>query len=475
MQDATNDGTGPGWSVFLWLWASQSISQLGSQVTAFALLLWVAVRLYPDPAQKDELAWALAALSLANMVPVIFGAPVAGSLADRRDRRQIMLACDGISALISFSAIPLFLAGHGGIVMALALTLLTHLSKCFHYAAFESSYALLVPPEQLARANGMMQTTFALAAVLAPGLAALLWSLPTFLSIDVPEANMACVLIVDGLSFLVGAGTLAVLRFRALPGGEAAPGKHRGLAAVLHDAREGARYIAVRRPFVWLLLTFAVANFAAGATVLNPLIVKFRLGGDLAARGLDVEVGLAAVNTAASVGGILGGFAISIWGGLRRQRVLGLLAAMFVMGAGQALFAWSTGLLLAIFAIAVFAAMAPIANAHSHTIWQAQTPPEIQGRVFAIRRLLAQMTAPLSTLSMGALVGLFEPFAIILAVGVALMAWSLVGLFNGGLRRVEDRAWVEEQARLRLGLPAPAELPRDKEQTDDGAAAARAQ
>ncbi|MGH2521768.1 MAG: MFS transporter, partial [Anaerolineales bacterium] len=77
------------------------------------------------------------------------------------------------------------------------------------------------------------------------------------------------------------------------------------------DVREGALYIWHRRSFLWLLGTFTVANFAGGVLVLAPLLVKFQLAPDWQARGFTLEAALATLTTIASVGGVVGGFAIS--------------------------------------------------------------------------------------------------------------------------------------------------------------------
>jgi len=85
-------------------------------------------------------------------------------------------------------------------------------------------------------------------------------------------------------------------------------------------------------------------------------------------------------------------------------------------------------------------------NSHSQTIWQIQTPHELQGRVFSVRRLIAQFTWPLSNFVMGALASAFDPGAIVSVLGAILVIWCLAGLVNPYLMRVEDREWIEAQA-----------------------------
>jgi hypothetical protein len=116
------------------------------------------------------------------------------------------------------------------------------------------------------------------------------------------------------------------------------------------------------------------------------------------------------VQSALGVGGVVGGLILSLWGGPRR-RVHGVLLGMaggsllgeVMMGLGRSLPVWA----LAAFVTAFFL---PFINGSNQAIWQAKVPPDVQGRVFAVRRLIAQLAAPLSMLLAGPLADyLFEP------------------------------------------------------------------
>jgi len=80
-----------GFRTFSILWASQSLSLIGSMLTLFATNVWLAQTMYPRPEQQSALAFALATTSLAYGLAAIFGAPLAGARVDRHDRKRIML------------------------------------------------------------------------------------------------------------------------------------------------------------------------------------------------------------------------------------------------------------------------------------------------------------------------------------------------------------------------------------------------
>ncbi|GBF05923.1 major facilitator superfamily transporter [Deinococcus aerius] len=438
-----------GWRTFLTLWGTQSLSVVGSALSYFAITIYLTTTLYPAPEQRAALAFALSAVALAGALPAIFGAPVAGAWADRHDRKRVMFACDLGSALVSLALGLLVILGALPLWVLVPLVALGSFLGSFHGAAFDTSYAVLVPPERLPRANGMMQTLWTLSGLLAPGLAAFLIALPALLGqrgVHLPflQNGTALVFLLDGLTFLVAGLVLWRLHIPTPKRTDAVP------KSLMSDVGFGFRYILARRPLLWLLGTFSVANFVgAPLGVFEPLIVKFTLGPDWQARGLTFEAALALLATVGGVGGVLGGVFISSWGGLKERRVLGVLVPMILGGLALVAFAFSRNLYLSAVLMALNFFTIPVLNAHSQAIWQTQVPPEMQGRVFSVRRLIAQCTGPFATFLAGIAGGLFPPASILLVLGIAQVAFCAAQLFNPYLRRVEDRAWLEELATRR--------------------------
>ena len=167
-----------GWRTFLIIWGTQSASVFGSAMTLFAMNIWLTQTLYPRPEQKPQLAAALAAINLAFAIPVVFGAPIAGAWVDRHDRKRTMMVADFCNGALSLVLAALVLSGSLQLWMLLVIVVLMAFLSVFHGAAFDTSYAMLVSEERLPRANGMMQTMWALAGILAPAIAATLIALP---------------------------------------------------------------------------------------------------------------------------------------------------------------------------------------------------------------------------------------------------------------------------------------------------------
>ncbi len=446
-----------GFRTFLIVWVTQSISVFGSALTFFSLTIWLTQTLYPLPEQKPQLAAALSATALAFAVPVVFGAPIAGAWADRHDRKRTMMVMDFANGCLSLLLAALVITHTLNLPVLIILMVIAALLGSFHNSAFDTSYAMLVPEDQLPRANGMMQTIWSLSGILSPAIAAMIISIPSLArqgaiagSMGVALARLqngtALAMMVDAVTFFFAS---AALIFLYIPSPQRTDLRQDGgpQKSFWADVREGGLFIWHRRPMLWLLGTFTVANFVgAPLEVFMPLLLKFNLAPDWAARGFTFETAMALLGSVAGVGGVVGGVFISAWGGLRRKRVYGVVVSMIVAGLAQIVFGLSPLLYLTAAMNFIMPAMIPAMNAHSQTIWQTQTPRELQGRVFAVRRVIAQFTWPLSTAMAGWLGGRFDSGRIIALLGGILVVFCIGQLFNPYLLHVEDKAMLDEMA-----------------------------
>jgi MFS family permease len=135
---------------------------------------------------------------------------------------------------------------------------------------------------------------------------------------------------------------------------------------------------------------------------------------------------------------------------LKKRRVYGVVVAL--IGQGLAMIVMGLSPWIYLTAAMAFCAhvMLPIMNSHSQAIWQTQTPRELQGRVFAVRRLIAQISWPLSTALAGLIGGWFNPGMVIAGLGSILFAFCVAQMFNPYLLRVEDKAYLDQMAARKL-------------------------
>jgi MFS transporter, DHA3 family, macrolide efflux protein len=152
-----------------------------------------------------------------------------------------------------------------------------------------------------------------------------------------------------------------------------------------------------------LQMVFFFGNLLASLAfaLLAPMILS-RTGNSESALGF--------VQAAAGAGAVIGGLILATWGGLKRRAygvLLGWLASglfgTMVLGLGQVLPIWVIGSFLGSFFI-------PVINGSNQAIWQAKVAPDVQGRVFGVRRLIAQIVGPVGILVAGPLADrVFEP------------------------------------------------------------------
>lgn len=447
-----------GFRTFVIVWLTQSVSAFGSALTYFGINIWLVQGLYPLPEQKPELAAALSAVSLFFAIPIVVFAPLAGAWADRHDRKRTMLVLDFVNGLVSLLLMYLLFTNQLQLWSILVIIAVMATTSAFHGSAFDTSYAMLVKTEQLPRANGMMQTMWSLSGILSPGIAAAIIAVPAlFRQSGRPSIFLSTLAgLKDGTPLLMGVDALtffiasATLLFVFIPSPKRTDLEQRASGekkSIWADIKEGGVYIWHRRPLLWLLGTFAVANFAVGPLgIFYPLLVKFNLAADWTLRGFTYESALATLSTIGSVGGVVGGLIISSWGGLRRRRVMGVIVPLILSGLAMVVLGISDSLFLVAAMSALQNGLIPMMNSHSQSIWQAQTPHELQGRVFAVRRVIAQFSWPLSTAMAGVLGGLFDPGAVVSVLGLILAVFCVFQLFNPALLKVEDHEHLEALA-----------------------------
>jgi len=379
--------TQPGMRTFFVVWAGQTVSLIGTNLTGFALAVWV----FQETGSTTKLALVL----FASQVPQLVATPFAGALVDRWDRRRAMIISD-TGAGIGTMAIALLLMTDSLEIWHLYVALsFSGIFQALQWPAYSAATTLLVQRVHHGRAAGLVQLAEAVGQVVAPAVAGLLLIV----------GGLGLVISVDVFTFLFAVGTLAFVRFpspKRSAAGEAASG------SLWHEARFGWRYIRERRGLLALLFYFGSVNLVFGfiGVLVFPLIL-----------GFASEAALGAAFSLGGIGMVLGSLVMSAWGGPKR-RVFGVLGADIAIGVALMMAAWRPS--ITVFTIGAFIAFfaVPIGNGSSQALWQAKVDADLQGRVFAVRRLLSQATGPIAILLSGPLAdGVFEP---LLADGGAL-------------------------------------------------------
>ncbi|MCP5097795.1 MAG: MFS transporter [Chloroflexi bacterium] len=356
------------------VWLGQVLSLIGTAMTNFALTIWAF--------QQTGRATDLALIGFFFMVPLLIVSPVAGAIVDRHDRKKMMMLSDLASGVVTIGILILYTTGVLEVWHLYISAAVMGVFQTFQWPAYSAAISVMLPKEQYGRANGMMALAESGSGILAPVLAGALLSL----------IGLGGVFAIDIISFTFAIGALLVVN---IPSPKQTEAGEKGKGGLWKESAYGFRYILERPSLLGLQLVFFGANFmsALGFTLLAPMILS-RTGNN--------ELIFGSVQSVAAVGGVAGGLLMSAWGGPKRM-VHGVLLGWGLTGLAQALVGGARALPVWLVAAFLFAFFGPIINASNQAIWQAKVAPDVQGRVFAIRRLIAWVSSPLSILIAGPL------------------------------------------------------------------------
>ncbi|HKV12648.1 MAG TPA: MFS transporter, partial [Thermoanaerobaculia bacterium] len=377
---STSDTPAPTQSMrlYLLLWFSQFVSGIGTGLGSFALGVWV----YRQSASATQYSmFAFVATCTGLLVT-----PLAGVLADRWDRKRLILFGDsGAAMMTSLMALALYTGymrlWHVYFIVAAMVGFAT-----LQGPALVASTSMLVSRRQLGRVSGMTQAAATATGLICPPLSGAL----------VPILGYHGVIAIDIATFLFAFTVLLFIRLPSPPKSDA--GRRR--ISLLTDFRFGWDYLRERPGLLSLLWIFAVTNFALSIVqvLLTPLILSF---------GSAANLGF--VNSATAAGGLIGSLVLSIWGG-PQNRMKGILLFLLLQAPILLLGALQPNVMLIAVACFFYTALSPIVGGLSQAIWQSKVAHGIQGRVFAMRGLIVSSTAPLAFLLAGPLADrVFEP------------------------------------------------------------------
>ncbi len=370
-----------GMSIFVVVWLGQLVSLLGSNLTNFALDVWV----YQQSGSITQLSF----LILFTTLPKVIISPLAGVLVDNWNRRWVMILSDSGAAFITLTlAALLVVTGKIPIWHIYLASALISSFSAFQWPAYSAATTLLVPKKHLGRASGMTQLAQALGQLLSPVLGGVLLGI----------IQLSGMFVLDLSSFLFALTTLLLVRF---PHHKVTPSYQTNKTSLLIQALDGFHYLRARSGLLALLLFFTAANFLLGIhQVLSyPLILSVASPAQL---GTIMSVG--------GVGVLTGSLFMSTWGSGRQNYINILFCFMLLNGFSLMV----SGLYPSIFLFAVssflFFLGLPFINSSALVIFQKKVAPDVQGRIFSLAGALGGSCLPLAYLVAGPLADrIFEP------------------------------------------------------------------
>jgi len=363
-------------TAFTIVWFGQVVSLVGTAMSGFALTLWAY--------RTTGLATALSMVAFFNFAPMIIMSPIAGVLVDRWNRKWTMALSDVASATATLAIVLLFLTGHLQLWHLYVTGALSAVFQTFQWQAYSAAISMMVPKRQYQRASGMISMAESGSGIAAPILAGALVGILGF-------ERLWVIFAIDLITFAIALGALILV---TIPNPPLVEPEHP--ESLLKQSMFGFRYIWEHRPLFDLQMVFFASNLIASLCLtIFPALVLARTGNNAAALG--------STQSAAAIGGVAGGALLTAWGGPKRKvngvlmgMVLTSLLGTLVVGLGRSLPVWMASSFLMMVVMTII-------NGSNQAIWQSKVPPALQGRVFSVRRLVAQVTVPVAMLASGPL------------------------------------------------------------------------
>ena len=397
------------WAVrFYTLWTGQALSLLGSQLVQFSIIWYLT--------QKTNSATTLAIAALMGLLPGVLLSPFIGTWVDRGNRRQILIAADGMVALATLILAMLFISNIVQTWHIFVVLFIRAVAGGFHQSAFGASVVLLVPKEQLARVQGFNQALYGGINIVSAPLGAYLLS----------YIPMQGILGIDVVTALIAVSILLVIQ---IPQPERGEDK---AATFWQDFAAGFRYIAAWRGLVILLGLVMVINFFySAAEPLTPLLITKHFDGDASQLGWWLS--------SFAIGTVLGGLLLGAWGGFKRK-IVTAQAGLILMGASTAIVGIvPTNLFWAgLAANSVVGFLLPIINGSFGATLQAAIKPEMQGRVFAFIFSAAMLVSPVSLMIAGPFADAFGIQLWFLIAGLSCVVMGILGFFSSAVMGMES-------------------------------------
>lgn len=380
--------------------SSQAISIFGSSLVQYAILWYITLETKSGVMMMISIIF--------GFLPTFFLAPFAGVWADRYNRKLLIVFSDSFIAISTLILAILFWMGHDYIWLLFLMSAIRAIGAGIQNPAMGAFIPQIVPKDKLIRVNGINNTIHAIINLLSPMLAGAVLSI----------ASIEFIFLIDVFTAMVA--VFSLLFFLKVPPHAKAMNKQ--ALSYFEDLKAGISYIKnhgyIRNFFIFCAFFFFL--IAPGA-FLTPLQVARSYG--------DEVWRLTAIEIAFSIGMMLGGLLISIWGGYK-NKIRTMAIATFTMGLST--FFLGIGPLFWIYLIIMFiyGISIPIYHTPAAVLLQDQVEEEYHGRVFGVLSMISSSTVPLSMLLFGPISDLFKIEWILLTTGSLLLVLTFFFVRN---------------------------------------------
>ncbi|ATW28209.1 MFS transporter [Candidatus Formimonas warabiya] len=394
---------------FYTIWAGQVISLITSSIVQYAII-WNLTAI-------TKSATTLSIAALVGFLPMALFSPFIGSIVDRYDRKKIMIFSDLSIATVALAMAVAGMTGKLSIPVMLLALFIRAIGSAFHQPCLQAVTPLIVPQESLAKCNGYTYSFHSFSLILSPAIAAAIF----------PIMPLHFIILLDILGAAMGICTLAVSVIPKLPQNNEKREFH-----ILGDALDGLKLLSSNKGLFILMFVGSLFSLAyVPANSLYPLLCMTWFGGTTTHAGI--------VETGFSIGTLLGGFLLGLWGGTK-NKMHTMMPALTVIGVslmGIGLLP-ANGFVFFVVLAVITGLAAPLFSSLFMSLIQEKIKPEFLGRVLGVTSSMMALACPVGLSLSGAFAEKIGVNNWVVLSGVLTLLCVLLCLSNKNVREVNS-------------------------------------
>ncbi|MDY0322924.1 MAG: MFS transporter [Candidatus Carbobacillus sp.] len=343
---------------FLVVWCGQLVSSIGSGMTAFSLVVYAF--------DRTQMATSVALITLLSFLPSILLRPIGGVLADRFDRRAMMIIGDLGSASGLVFILLTMLFGQVEMWQIYAGVTVSSIFVALQSPAYKASATDLLTEEQYSKGSGLVQLAESSKFLFSPFIAGILLNF----------SNIETVLAIDIGTFVFAVFAVFVIKKQMKPSHHGAESGH-----WMKDLAEGWHAIVSNRGVALLILIISIVTFYLGflQTLIGPMVLSFT----------DAQT-LGTIQSVSAVGMLISSLLIGMFSMGHRYMDM-LVIGLVIAGLALSLMGVTTNVYFITAAGFLFLSALPFVNASADVLVRKNIPKEKQGRVWGIIGILSQL------------------------------------------------------------------------------------
>ena len=367
---------------------SQNISLFGSSIVGYAVIWHITL-------ETSSGFWMMLATIFSNLPQIIISL-WGGALADRFNRKYMIMVADGFIALATLGLAISYWTGFQDKILLLIVLAIRSTGAGIQSPAVNAIYPQIVPKENLTKIQGINQTVNSVCLLLAPAIGGVLLG-----SIGLVWAFM-----VDVVTAIIAITIMSIIKVER-------QSTTVNTNSMISDIRAGIGYVLKHSELRKLIVFYAIAFILlTPAMVLSPLMVERTFGNEVWR--------LTANEIIWTIGSLVGGVFIAFKKQIK-NKVFAIAVCFIAFGVAFGFMSIATNFVIYLMLILVAGFFMPILTTAQTVYVQEITEPNVLGRVFSILQIASTSALPIAILFLGPLADIFSIQSMLFVSGILLV------------------------------------------------------